>query len=160
MASYLKMTILAGVLAETCRSAAQRTTLDGDYYVEYGLNDAQDGIVFVYQWEQNTASWMRLMLGSDTITDGTDVIEFNAGGPDDMTGTVDGDATADATDDITWGAPEEVGSGLMTFTVERPLDTSDADDYVIPADSVWTLGWQLCTTSGDLATAPNLTGSI
>lgn len=68
--------------------------------------------------------------------------------------------TTDTTEDLTatWS---DLGGGELEVTILRDLDTGDSThDYILPADSDFTLGWALHDSSATLTTKHTRKGSF
>ena len=126
----------AMVTMTNAKSTGLGLEVQDDYNFDVRYDTATDEAIFDVVIPDGT--WFALMLGSDRMTRGSDIIIFEANGSSsdfhDATSNGYSSPKIDAADNLT-GSFEQVG-GEVKFTVRRPIDTDDFDnDYVIPLDT-------------------------
>ena len=107
------------------------------------------------------ASWVGLSLGSSGMATGTDMIQIDGTAKKAYDKVSSGYQypSTDTSDDLT-ATFTDVDSANTYVLIERDLDTNDAQDYVIPTDTEFTIGWAVLTTSSTMTSQHNRDGSF
>ena len=95
-------------------------------------------------------TWVGIGLGSTGMATGTDMIQVDGANQvvyDKVSSGYQFPSTDD-TDNLTSTFTEN--GNLLTVVITRDLDTEDSDDYVIPSNTSWYMGWAIKTTSATL----------
>ena len=123
--------------------------------------DSADNSKAVFNIQMVRDTWLGLALGSPNMTPGTDLWQISG-------------TTLQALDKISSGymSPSsdgvsdldaqfvDIGNNLLEVTIVRSLDTSDSQDYVLPAEQEFNLGWAIKTTSAIMSSKHDKAGSF
>ena len=111
-------------------------------------------------------SWLGFVLGASGMASGSDMIVIENGSGyttvTDLTSEGYREPTPDVTNNIYDKAETDVDSnsdGGVTYTFKRRLDTYDSDDYVLPLDNSFRLGWAFHPSSASDSSKHRTAGS-
>ena len=123
----------------------------GGYNVQANIDTSTDMVTFEIFMKDN--SWMGLVLGNSGMAPGSDMIQIKANGVNSrvydkfsqgyISPAIDGEKDLASTFRFFEG-------GFIRFTISRPLDTGDANDFLIQADQEFDLGYAINSKTNDL----------
>ena len=153
--------VFAGFMVKACLGQTG-TQLHDDWYIDFHVSDNNTEGVFGLQMRQ--PSWLEFNIGSTGRTEGDDILLVHVDSGNevvtDMHVNSSGDLEADTISGFNYDAPVPVND-IWDIDITALLDRGDAEDFVIPEEDEWSLGWSLCTTSADYQNvAADYTGVI
>lgn len=132
----------------------------GDYWVDVQLNPKDENYA-MFKIQLSKQSWFGLSLGAKNMRKGTDMIAIDGANQKvyDQVSVGEVEPKNDAQDDIEFKF-RDVDADNVEVQILRKLDTEDVEDFLIPVDQRFTIGWVVNTASADLAKEHNRDGGM
>ena len=159
--SLMGLATAAAFSAKSTVRADNGTNVYGNVWIKAELDDS-DSTQVKLTLRMESGTWLGLVLGSSGMASGSDMIQIdgtNEVAYDKVSAGYQYPST-DTTDDLTVAPFNNLGGGILEVTITRDLDTGDSQDYVIPADADFTMGWAINSVSDTLTEKHDQAGSF
>ena len=154
----ITLAILAS--AASAGTAKSGENLTGDIWVDVQLKSTDITKAYIRVWLPK-ASWVGLSLGSSGMDAGTDMIQIDGTAKQayDKVSLGYQYPKTDAIDSLTSKFTDKDSTNTYVL-IERDLDTNDSQDYVIPTEKSFSIGWALSTYTSEVTNVHNKHGSF
>ena len=120
-----------------------KTIMAVNYSVDINIDPEDDSnAIFILQLEKD--SWVGLALGAAGMAPGTDIIQIDGANREvyDKVSAGYQYPTTDYINNLT-ATFTEVNESWLEVEIKRPLDTEDLQDFVIPTNESFEVGWAI-----------------